>query len=443
MPEPPRTVKYEGMFPSQTRERFEEDARTAASDDWYPVAESWQGTELFVTYEHDPVRPQRAPTPPAGHGPKPSASTGEPPTDGMPRLKGPEPPWRRALLGLVVAGVVVMSAGVAMIGFGAWDRPGSLPNQVRFVSPAPGGLGGRPAAVSYLQAHGFDGVLTPTGDGQERWFGRDAAGSIVELVGPATDMARVALTVFPTQDVGVGEVAQPTEVLVFLDRFVPSGTDWANAHTDDALAAGGAPVRQRFGDRILAMAALAGADDDVFTYSISGADPPARQHRTGTTGVKAHTFGDGTWMIDSEVRPGTYRATADGTCSWARLRGTSGTPEDVLANGASSGSVLLTIGKRDVAVTSSGCGRWTSDLSRVTADRTAFGDGMYLVGTDVVPGSYVSSGTGSCSWARLSGFDGTPDEVIASEVLTGPRLVTIRGTDKGFRSSGCGGWIRQ
>ena len=444
MPEPPRTVKYEGMFPSQTRERFETDARTAASDDWYPVDESWQGTELFVTYEHDPGRLHQRPAGSTPHAPAASSSTGHPPAvEPMPRSARPEPPWKRVLMGALVLGIVAVAGAVAMIGVGSWDRPGALPNQVRFVSPAPGGLGPRADAVAFLESHAFEGVLTPTGEGQERWLGRDAAGSVAELVGPASDLARVALTVFPAQDVGVGEVAQPTDVLVFLDRFVPSGIDWANAHTDDALAARGAPMRQRFGDRILAVAALAGEDDDVFTYAISGADSPSRKRRTTNAGVAPRTFGDGTWTVDDEVRPGTYRATADGSCSWARLRGTSGSPDDILASGISSGSLLLTIGKHDAAVSSTGCGRWTSDLRRVTADRTAFPDGTYLVGTDVAPGSYVSTGTGTCSWARLAGFDGTPDDVIASEVATGQRAVTLHGSDKGFTSRGCGSWARR
>ncbi len=57
---PPRTQVYEGLYPSQIRERFEEDAREAAAHDWYPVGEMWRGSDLHVTYAHDPWRRSRA-----------------------------------------------------------------------------------------------------------------------------------------------------------------------------------------------------------------------------------------------------------------------------------------------------------------------------------------------------------------------------------------------
>ena len=63
MPEPARTQRYEGLFPSQTQEMFEADARQAAEQDWYPLSETWSGATLFVVYEHDPERRTRAPQP--------------------------------------------------------------------------------------------------------------------------------------------------------------------------------------------------------------------------------------------------------------------------------------------------------------------------------------------------------------------------------------------
>lgn len=55
---PPRTQVYEGLYPSQIKERFEADAREAAEYDWYPVNEAWRGPDLHVTYTHDPWRKQ-------------------------------------------------------------------------------------------------------------------------------------------------------------------------------------------------------------------------------------------------------------------------------------------------------------------------------------------------------------------------------------------------
>jgi hypothetical protein len=396
---------------------------------------------LWVTFEHQPGRRDRAAQTAAAnaapsHHPAPTAP--EPKS-----IKAPMPQWRRAAL-VGVAGVAVVAvASVSLIGFGGWDRPGTVyGNPVTVATPAPGGLGPRADAVAFLESSGFVGAVSPVGDGQERWLGDGTSGSIAELLGPAGGLFRASLTVFPTVDVGVGEIAQPTDVLRFLDRFAPGSTQWATAHTDDAVAARGMPVRQRFGDRLVTVSALAGEDTSVYTYAVTQAEAPARSRKTPRPAARARTFSDGTWLVGSEVRPGTYRATPEGTCSWARLGEPLAGLEQVLGSGIGSGPRLVTVGKRDVSIRSTGCGRWTNDLSRITEDRTAFGDGMYLVGDDIAAGTYRSSGTGTCSWSRLSGFGGSVDEVIASAVGAGPQDVTLRGSDKGFASSGCGDWTR-
>ncbi len=71
---------------------------------------------------------------------------------------------------------------------------------------------------------------------------------------------------------------------------------------------------------------------------------------------------------------------------------------------------------------------------------TSFGQGTFIVGTDMVPGTYRSQG-GSCYWARLSAFTGAFSAIIANHY--GSRgLVTIKSTDKGFHSQGCGSWTK-
>ena len=68
-------------------------------------------------------------------------------------------------------------------------------------------------------------------------------------------------------------------------------------------------------------------------------------------------------------------------------------------------------------------------------------DGTYLVGTDVKPGTYRSSGGGSCYWARLSSVDGDFDAIIANNIGANP-VVTIKKTDKAFETARCGEWKR-
>jgi hypothetical protein len=70
-----------------------------------------------------------------------------------------------------------------------------------------------------------------------------------------------------------------------------------------------------------------------------------------------------------------------------------------------------------------------------------FGNGTHLVGEDVEPGTYRSTGTSLCYWARLSGFGGQLDDIIANGNNT-PEIVTIDASDEGFETSGCGTWPR-
>ncbi len=70
----------------------------------------------------------------------------------------------------------------------------------------------------------------------------------------------------------------------------------------------------------------------------------------------------------------------------------------------------------------------------------AFSDGTFRVGTDIQPGTYQASTGDDCFWERLSGFDGTPDEVIASAF--GQTIATIEPTDAGFVSASCGNWTK-
>jgi hypothetical protein len=72
---------------------------------------------------------------------------------------------------------------------------------------------------------------------------------------------------------------------------------------------------------------------------------------------------------------------------------------------------------------------------------TGFGDGTYRIGTDMPPGTYRSSAEdGLCYWARLSGFGGTLEEIIANG-NTGPEIVRVAEGDAGFQTAGCGDWV--
>jgi hypothetical protein len=96
---------------------------------------------------------------------------------------------------------------------------------------------------------------------------------------------------------------------------------------------------------------------------------------------------------------------------------------------------------RIAAVNRLGTGAWSrAVLGRPVAPPPPFGDGTHLVGSQVRPGLYVSSGGTGCYWERLSGLGGTFDEIIANDFLNGRTFVQIMSTDRAFSSSGCGTW---
>lgn len=69
-------------------------------------------------------------------------------------------------------------------------------------------------------------------------------------------------------------------------------------------------------------------------------------------------------------------------------------------------------------------------------------DGVWVVGTDIQPGTYRSPGApagGYCMWSRHSSVAGGPfDAITASDgSKAGQVLVTVQPGDKLFRTHGC------
>lgn len=70
--------------------------------------------------------------------------------------------------------------------------------------------------------------------------------------------------------------------------------------------------------------------------------------------------GDGIFLVGTDIQPGTYRGNAaGGSCYWARLSGTSGEFEDIIANGNADGPTIVTVESGDVAFETTRCGEWT------------------------------------------------------------------------------------
>lgn len=67
---------------------------------------------------------------------------------------------------------------------------------------------------------------------------------------------------------------------------------------------------------------------------------------------------DGTHLVGTDIQPGTYRSEGTSSCYWARLSGTGGTLEDIIANDNPRGQAYVTIDPSDAAFESKNCGSW-------------------------------------------------------------------------------------
>ena len=81
------------------------------------------------------------------------------------------------------------------------------------------------------------------------------------------------------------------------------------------------------------------------------------------------------------------------------------------------------------------------DVAEETAPEpeAGFGDGTYIVGENLEPGIYRSTGVNLCYWERMSGFGGTFEEIIANG--NEGTIIEIAASDAGFKTERCGQWL--
>lgn len=76
------------------------------------------------------------------------------------------------------------------------------------------------------------------------------------------------------------------------------------------------------------------------------------------------------------------------------------------------------------------------------------GDGTWVVGAEIEPGTYRTTGPSEdslikmCSWSRRKDTSGEFKSVIATNIAQGPTTVTIKPTDGAFESRGCNPWTK-
>ncbi len=68
---------------------------------------------------------------------------------------------------------------------------------------------------------------------------------------------------------------------------------------------------------------------------------------------------------------------------------------------------------------------------------------MWVVGSQITPGTYRATAAYGCYWERMRHFQGTTGGIIANDFVSsaGQQLVQISPSDAGFQSnSACGTW---
>ena len=149
-------------------------------------------------------------------------------------------------------------------------------------------------------------------------------------------------------------------------------------------------------------------------------------------------YGPGIYVVGDDIEPGIFRSDG-GITYFERLSGFSGELGDILANAAfPSGPVYVEIKPTDAAFNTEGSGKWRKiNLDEHTgAMLTSFGDGWYIVGKDIMPGKYRSN-NGCDYWARLKGFSGELNSIIANSAFDeGTVIIEIKSSDFGFQTQG-------
>ncbi|MDQ1544331.1 MAG: hypothetical protein QOK08_1969, partial [Actinomycetota bacterium] len=78
----------------------------------------------------------------------------------------------------------------------------------------------------------------------------------------------------------------------------------------------------------------------------------------------------------------------------------------------------------------------------VQAANTIPGDGVYIVGTDIKPGTYRSQDNSGCYWERDRDANGDLGSIIANGNVNGQAVINIKSTDKIFTTNGCSDWTK-
>lgn len=318
-------------------------------------------------------------------------------------------------IAIVLGGLVAV--GVVAAALGGGDAASE--------APADAGTSAAPAVVGAEAAES-----APAGESTEA-----PEASTARPAAAATAAAPAAVTPVPGNliESGVYEVGVNIQPGVYR-LFAPNGCYWAR------------------------LAGFTGGFDDIIAngnysgYFIVEVRPRDAGFEMGCDAVEVDAFADvagegwmesgsvipaGVYEVGLDIQPGVHRFSAPDSCYWARLAGFTGGFEDLAANGNHSGYFIVEVGPSDTGF-EIGCDAAVVDSfeaaagERLTPSSPSIPAGVYEVGPDIQPGVYRLDSAAGCYWARLAGFRGGFDDIIANDTPGGSFIVSIEPSDAGF-----------
>ena len=148
--------------------------------------------------------------------------------------------------------------------------------------------------------------------------------------------------------------------------------------------------------------------------------------------------------------PGLWRSLGGSACTWARVD--NGSRAVAGRNVRTNGPQYMQLEASDFGAAIGNCvpfWQHPGPSSKPLAQPgNPFGDGDFLVGYEVMPGTYRATAPPGqvCSWSVVKGFHGknesgrNPDQVRGDVTAAGTPTAVIQPGDFGFTSQGCGQW---
>jgi hypothetical protein len=143
--------------------------------------------------------------------------------------------------------------------------------------------------------------------------------------------------------------------------------------------------------------------------------------------------------VGQDIQPGRYMSGGP-LCYWERLHRLDPGLRSVIANGLGP-KVIVDVRAGDAGLRSRSCREWVP-YAPLPTPVSSFGDGDWLVGSDIPPGTYSAPGADLCMWESRTDFTHDAiDGIIDDNIIDASTTVTLR-AGNGFSTLGCGTWTK-